>query len=201
VPQKRVSFALSSAPSRRDVFHSLSQVCVTGFIVRPDVASAAASTIPSSEELARLPLGHARVQYLLDHWDAITSVCGTAVMSDVERKQVIRTEGGAGGNLCTKTPLRVQEFMGYKSITDPLYKVDKLLIRAGPLVDPSDFEDYLDAVEQYRTTADATALLAYTSSWGEANPYVSRFLQSLRLTSFLPHVIFCSHTTATEAKK
>jgi hypothetical protein len=91
-------------------------------------------------------------------------------MSDVERKQVIRTEGGAGGSLCTKTPLRVQEFMGYKSITDPLYKIDKVLIRAGPLVDPSDFEDYFDAVEQYRATADATALLAYTSSWGEANP-------------------------------
>jgi hypothetical protein len=33
-------------------------------------------------------------------------------------------------------------------------------------------EGYLDAVERYRETADATALLAYTSSWGESNPYV-----------------------------
>ena len=142
-------------------------------MIRPNPALA--TTLPTADELARLPLGHARVRYLLDHWDDITSVCGTAVMSDVERRQVIRTEGGAGGDLCTKTPLRVQEFMGYKSITDPLYKIDKLLIRAGPLVDPVDFEDYLDAVERYRTTADATALLAYTSSWGEANPYVFYF--------------------------
>lgn len=139
------------------------------------IANAASTTsmssVPSASELERLPLGHARICYLLDHWDEVTSVCGTTIMSDTERMQIIRTEGGTK---CSKTPLRVQEFMGYKSIADPLYRVDKLLIRAGPLVDPDQSEAYLDAVERYREKADSTALLAYTSSWGEANPYVEK---------------------------
>eukprot|EP00543_Licmophora_paradoxa_P006139 CAMPEP_0202444268 /NCGR_PEP_ID=MMETSP1360-20130828/3405_1 /ASSEMBLY_ACC=CAM_ASM_000848 /TAXON_ID=515479 /ORGANISM="Licmophora paradoxa, Strain CCMP2313" /LENGTH=120 /DNA_ID=CAMNT_0049060221 /DNA_START=20 /DNA_END=379 /DNA_ORIENTATION=- len=90
-------------------------------------------------------------------------------MSDTERKQVVRTEGGGGG-VCEKTPLRVQDYMGYKSTEDPLYRVDKLMVRAYPLVDPDQAENYLEAVEQYREKADNTAMMAYTSSWGEANP-------------------------------
>jgi len=132
----------------------------------PNVAHAASST-PSPSELERLQLGHARVKYLLDHWDDVTEVCGTTIMSDTERKQVIRTEGGTQ---CTKTPLRVQEFLGYKSTTDPLYRADKLMVRAGSLVDPDEYENYLDAVERYSEKADQSSLLAYTSSWGEANP-------------------------------
>ena len=60
--------------------------------------------------------------------------------------------------------------MGYKSTEDPLYRADKLMVRAAPLVDPDNFENYLDAVEKYKDKADNTALMAYTSSWGEANP-------------------------------
>jgi hypothetical protein len=33
-----------------------------------------------------------------------------------------------------------------------------------------DEADYVDLVEQYRDKADQTSLLAFTSSWGEANP-------------------------------
>jgi hypothetical protein len=126
--------------------------------------------VPTPVELERLPKGHARVRYLLDHWDEVTKVCGTAIMSDEERKQIVRTEGGGGTDACSKTPLRVQEFMGYKSTTDPLYRVDKLMVRAGPLVDLDNSDKYLDAVERYREKADNTSLMAYTSSWGEANP-------------------------------
>jgi hypothetical protein len=133
----------------------------------------------------RVRLGHARVRYLLDHWDDITSVCGTTIRSDLERKQIIRTENG---NACTKTPLRVQEYMGYKSITDPIYRIDKVLVQESFIANSavannnnnnnnSDdsatiFLDYLEAVESYKEMADQTAMLAYTSSWGEANPYV-----------------------------
>jgi len=139
----------------------------------PQPANAAASTssnnTPTAAELERLQLGHARVKYLLDHWDDITQVCGTTIRSDTERRQVIRTEGG---NACNKTPLRVQEFLGYKSTNDPLYRADKLMVRATPLLgDNADqLEDYLETVERYREKADQSALLAYTSSWGEANP-------------------------------
>lgn len=154
--------------TRRELFQgAYGAVLVGGFaLARPAVAG----TVPSSQELERLQKGHARVKYLLDHWDDVTKVCGTAIMSDTERRQVVRTEGGGGTDACSKTPLRVQEFMGYKSTEDPLYRVDKLMVRATPLVDPDELENYLDVVEKYREKADNTALMAYTSSWGEANP-------------------------------
>jgi hypothetical protein len=54
---------------------------------------AVAAGPPSAAELEKLRKGQARVQYLLDHWDEETQICGKVVMSDLERKQVIRTEG------------------------------------------------------------------------------------------------------------
>ena len=178
---------VESGSSRRDVFRQFSTIISSSAILSyPGISSAASSSAAAAstaltELQQRLPLGHARVKYLLDHWDDITSVCGTSVMSDIERKQVIRTEGGGGNgqDACSKTPLRVQEFMGYKSTNDPLYKIDKLLIRVGSsssnFMNNNDYNDFIDTVEEYRATADATALLAYTSSWGEANPYVLTF--------------------------
>lgn len=164
----------ANAVSRRNMLQtafliSTNTGLVTGVVAVP--AAGAAAELPSAKELERLQQGHARVRYLLDNWNAVTEVCGTTIMSDTERRQVVRTEGGTQ---CTKTPLRVQEFLGYKSVTDPLYRVDKLMVRAGPLVDPDDFENYLDAVERYREKADQSSLLAYTSSWGEANPNGSK---------------------------
>ena len=131
---------------------------------------AVAAGIPSLEELTKLQRGHSRVTYLLKNWDELTSTCGSKFyFSADEAKQVIRTEGGGGGT-CDKTPLKVQEYMGYKSTEDPLYRADKLMVRAVPLVDPGRADEYLDAVERYREKADQTAMMAYTSSWGEANP-------------------------------
>ena len=52
-----------------------------------------AASVPGPAELEKLRKGHARVQYLLDHWDEETQVCGKIIMSDAERKQVVRTEG------------------------------------------------------------------------------------------------------------
>mmetsp|Transcript_9354 Transcript_9354/g.25744 ORF Transcript_9354/g.25744 Transcript_9354/m.25744 type:complete len:247 (-) Transcript_9354:884-1624(-) len=130
---------------------------------------ALAAGIPTPQEIEKLRRGHARVQYLLEHWNEETQVCGKIIMSDVERKQVIRTDGAGSGG-CEKTPLNVQNFLGYKSTEDPLYRADKLMVRAAPLVNPDDFENYLDVVEKYKDKADNSAMMAYTSSWGEANP-------------------------------
>ena len=163
----------ANAVSRRNILQTAFLMGTTTALVAGVVAVPAgtAAELPSAKELERLQQGHARIRYLLDNWNAVTEVCGTTIMSDTERRQVIRTEGGTQ---CSKTPLRVQEFLGYKSVTDPLYRVDKLMVRAGPLVDPDDFENYLDAVERYREKADQSSLLAYTSSWGEANPNGSK---------------------------
>ena len=140
---------------------------LAGITLVPTSASAAGA--PSPSELEKLRKGHARVQYLLDHWNEETQVCGKLVMSDQERKQVVRTEG-AGSAGCEKTPLNVQQFLGFKSTEDPLYRAEKLMVRAAPLVDPDDFENYLEVVEKYKDKADNSAMMAYTSSWGEANP-------------------------------
>jgi len=44
------------------------------------------------------------------------------------------------------------------------------MLKAAPLVDADQFENYLSAVESYREKADQGSMMAYTSSWGEANP-------------------------------
>lgn len=160
--------------SRKDFFYSVKKVALTsGAILTTSKIShpnpSYAESTPSRKELERLQKGHSRVRYLLANWDAETEICGKNIMSDLERKQVVRTDGGGGG-VCEKTPLRVQDFLGYKSTEDPLFKADKLMVRAASLVDPDDFEAYLDVVEKYREKADQGSMMAYTSSWGEANP-------------------------------
>eukprot|EP00521_Asterionellopsis_glacialis_P013041 CAMPEP_0195294326 /NCGR_PEP_ID=MMETSP0707-20130614/14678_1 /TAXON_ID=33640 /ORGANISM="Asterionellopsis glacialis, Strain CCMP134" /LENGTH=234 /DNA_ID=CAMNT_0040355265 /DNA_START=51 /DNA_END=755 /DNA_ORIENTATION=+ len=171
VPSQKVS---SGDLSRREVMKRASAVLLGGGVALvANPGPSFAESVPKPSELVRLQKGHSRVQYLLENWDALTNECGTRIMSDLERKQVIRTEGGGGEGgqgTCEKTPLRVQEFLGYKSTEDPLFKADKLMVRAAPLVDPDQFEEYLDIVEQYREKADQGAMMAYTSSWGEANP-------------------------------
>jgi hypothetical protein len=176
--------------NRRDVFRNLVSVAVAGTTIvttsnilagEPSVANAA-STVPTAAELERLRKGHARVQYLLKNWEEITEVCKNN--SDQATKQVVRTDGG---DKCEKTPLNVQIYMGYKSTEDPLYKADKLMVRAAALVkDDFDQADYLEAVELYKEKSDNTAMMAYTSSWGEANPnggkdVIDDYLEKTRL--------------------
>ena len=184
-------WSMNNRPSsRQDFFRQINQVAVTsGAVISSTIVSnptvVYAESTPSKKELERLQKGHSRVSYLLANWDAETEICGKGVMSDVERKQVIRTDGGGGG-ICEKTPLRVQDFLGYKSTEDPLFKADKLMVRAAPLVDPDNFESYLDVVEKYREKADQGAMMAYTSSWGEANPnggkdVIEEYLESTKL--------------------
>lgn len=175
--------------SRRAMFRNVASVAIAGVtatatssfaVGQSSVANAAA--LPSASELERLRKGHARVQYLLQNWQDITEVCKNN--SDQATKQVVRTDGG---DKCEKTPLNVQIYMGYKSTEDPLYKADKLMVRAAPLVkDGFDEADYLEAVENYKEKADNTAMMAYTSSWGEANPnggkdVIDDYLEKTRL--------------------
>jgi len=142
----------------------------------------AASTVPTPAELERLRKGHARIQYLLQNWLDITESCKN--FSDQANNQVVRTDGG---DKCQKTPLNVQIYMGYKSTEDPLYRADKLMVRAAALI-KNDFDqaDYLEAVENFKEKADNTAMMAYTSSWGEANPnggkdVIDDYLEKTRL--------------------
>jgi hypothetical protein len=155
--------------SRRQAFKTTAAIFTGATAALFSPLTAHAETTPSQKDLEKLQRGHARVRYLLENWDSITQTCGKGIMTDIERKQVVRTEGGGGG-FCEKTPLKVQDYLGYKSTNDPLFKADKLMLKAAPLVDDKFFEEYLDIVEQYREKADQGAMMAYTSSWGEANP-------------------------------
>eukprot|EP00977_Amphora_coffeiformis_P001048 scaffold220_cov169-Amphora_coffeaeformis.AAC.28 len=177
-----------SVQSRRELLRNVGGAFLAAnaaaFLPFPHDAAWAAAT-PSPQELERLQKGHARVQYLLEHWDEVTKVCGRTIMTDTERKQVLRTNGGGGTDACTRNPLAVQDYLGYKSTADPLFKVDKLMVKAAPLAGDQ-MEEYLDVVEEYRENADATAVLAYTSSWaGEENPNgsaenIERYLEQTR---------------------
>ena len=155
--------------------------CFVAGIVAP--ATAAQADVPSKVELAKLTQGYERLQELLTNWDAITLGACRGLVSAIEAEQIVATNGGAS---CDKAPLKVQEYVGYKSINDPLFKAEKLMLRAVPLLkDDVNVDDYLDNVNTWAEKAQMSSLNAYTSSWGEANPnggkgQVAAFLDDAR---------------------
>lgn len=131
--------------------------------------SAVAAALPSRDELSRLSAGLARVDYLLNNWDRLTTVCGgVSAGGSLEDAQVMRTQNQ---NSCYKTPLKVQKYIGASSTMDPLFRADKLMIKATPLVSDEGQEEYGDAVDSYIAKQQMSSTMAYTSSWsGIENP-------------------------------
>ena len=129
----------------------------------------AAAPPPSPQELTRLSFGLARIDYLLANWDEVTTVCsGTSAGGDLEDAQVMRTQNQGK---CFKTPLKVQKYIGAASTLDPLFRADKLMIRAQPLVPDQNQDAYGDAVDAWITKQQMSSTMAYTSSWsGIENP-------------------------------
>ena len=123
---------------------------------------------PTVEQLSRLPEGLARIDYLLEHWDSLTTVCNAITAGgDLEASQVMRTQNSK----CYKTPLKVQQYIGASSTLDPLFKAEKLMINARPLIDEENQDAYTDAVDAYITKQQISSTMAYTSSWsGIENP-------------------------------
>lgn len=124
---------------------------------------------PTAAELSRLSEGLARVDFLLENWDRVTTVCQSEGSGgELEDRQVVRTQNQ---DRCKKTPLAVQRFIGASSTLDPLFKADKLMIRAQPLVAEEDQDAYTSAVDAYVTKQQISSTMAYTSSWsGIENP-------------------------------
>ena len=58
--------------------------------------------------------------------------------------------------------MQVQDYLGYKSTKDPLFKADSLMLKAVPFVKNMDEANYVDIVEEYREKSDQISLLAYT---------------------------------------
>lgn len=110
------------------------------------------------EDKAKIVKGYQRLSYLLDHWEQETTICG-----QYDNPYI-------GKNGCERTPIKVMDYLGYKSTNDPLFKAEKTMRRLEVLV-PSDREgEYIEAVEKWTETADEASGMAYVSSWGEANP-------------------------------
>ncbi|KAL1528646.1 hypothetical protein AB1Y20_010019 [Prymnesium parvum] len=141
---------------------------------------------PSDRELQRLALGYKRLKYLLANWEAETTVC-------------IRGCKGKYENCgCTRDPLVVQAYMGYKSMNDPLFRAGDLMLRASSRIESDeDFEVYNTAMERWNNKADSGNVMAYVSRraptcshlccvrWGEANPgggqdEIARYLEKSR---------------------
>jgi hypothetical protein len=111
-----------------------------------------------SEDKDKLLKGLERLNYLLSNWEAETTVCGR------NDNPYTGTKG------CERTPLKVMDYMGYKSTNDPLFKADKTMRRLESLVPMEKESDYLEAIEKWAEAAEEASGMAYVSSWGEANP-------------------------------
>ena len=87
---------------------------------------------------------------------------------------------------CTRDPIIVQSYMGYKSMNDPLFKAGDLMLRASSLCKTdADFERLEGLMDKWHKKADAGNIMAYVSSWGEANPgggqdEIARYLEKSR---------------------
>jgi len=124
----------------------------------PPLALAAADT--TAEDKAKILKGYERLSYLLDNWDKLTTKC-----SGVEKDPF------SGKPVCEKNPLVIQDYIGYKSMNDPLFKADKTLRRLEDLVPAAKDADYFDAIEKWSTAVEEASGMAYTSSWaGPQNP-------------------------------
>jgi len=130
---------------------------ILGVTGQPIAAAAAKDT--TGEDKDKILRGYKRLNYLLDNWEKETTFCGTDIDPFTGKKK------------CERTPLKVMDYMGYRSTNDPLFKADKTLKRLDSLAPSSKETEYFDAVENWQQTADEASGMAYTSSWaGPQNP-------------------------------
>lgn len=138
--------------SRRETLGSIA--AVGGILLGSQPAFAASQ---EEADKANIVKGYKRLVYLLDNWEKETTFCKTGQETTF-------------GDRCERNPTKVMEYLGYKSINDPLFNVEKTLKRLSVLV-PSDRDvDYLEATENLLQNAEEANSMAFISSWGEANP-------------------------------
>lgn len=142
--------------SRRQILQAPAFLAVSSLLL-PE-AALAKDTV--EEDKVKIIKGYERLTYLLDNWDTLTIKC-----SGVEKDPF------SGKPVCEKNPLVVQDYIGYKSMNDPLFKADKTLRRLEDLVPASRDADYFNAIEQWSQAVEEASGMAYTSSWaGPQNP-------------------------------
>jgi hypothetical protein len=113
-----------------------------------------ATTQTDQENLVK---GYKRLQYLLDNWQKETTICG-------------RTDNPYIYNGCERNPEKVMEYLGFKSMKDPLFRADKTMFRLRSMVPADEEDNYIEAMELFSEMAEAASNTAFISSWGESNP-------------------------------
>ena len=107
-------------------------------------------------DIQKLERGYSELDYLVNNFEKETTVCGRS-----DNPYIV---------LCERTPLKVMEYMGFRSTQHPLFQADKTMIKLQSLVPSDKAADYIDAVEQWTQAAEEASGIAYVSSWAEANP-------------------------------
>ena len=139
--------------SRRQILNKSVTAVITA-VVTGVLSPLEANATPQTDQ-ENLVKGYKRLQYLLDNWTKETTICG-------------RTDNPYIG--CERTPEKVMEYLGFKSMNDPLFRADKTMFRLRSLVPPDEEDNYIEAMELFSEMAEAASNTAFISSWGEANP-------------------------------
>jgi len=129
----------------------------TTCLSHPFVANAKGAS-KEKEDKEKIVKGYKRLTYLLDNWEKETTIC----------KRVDNPYIG-----CERTPEKVMQYLGFKSMEDPLFRADKTLIRLQDLVPTNDRKaqnDFQDAIDVFQEKSEEGNGMAFISSWGEANP-------------------------------
>lgn len=172
--QSLVTPSSSDVSSRRSWFGEIASATaaiatVTATTVQP--AFAAKATQEETDK-ANLLKGYKRLNYLLDNWESETTECKTGVDNPYLG--------------CDRTPVKVMEYLGYRSTTDPLFRADKTLRRLEDIVPAEQDGNYMEAMEVFIERSETGSGTAYISSWGESNPgggkdRVALFIERSRL--------------------
>jgi len=160
-----ILLAKTTNEKSRLAFLSDGLVALAGFMagsssfLHPSNAVTASAGGPTSEKADKdnIIKGYKRLSYLLDNWDKETMICNK------KNDSIIWDE-------CDRSPEKVMEYLGYKSMNDPLFKADKTIKRLQSLVPEEADDEYQEAYLKWMEKAEEGKDMAYVSSWGEANP-------------------------------
>lgn len=152
----------TTTSSRRDLFTKscsmLGTIALGTGLVLPnninpnDVAMAYPQEKADKENIVK---GYKRLTYLIDNWEKETTFCG-------------RGDNPYIG--CERNPEKVMEYLGYKSMNDPLFRSDKMLMRLETIAPDDMGIEFIDTMDAYNQSSEAGSGIAFVSSWGEANP-------------------------------
>jgi hypothetical protein len=149
VPPQQQRF-LSTFSRRAFLTNSALVVAAVASTAQPAIA------VDNQADIQKLQQGYQRLDYLLNNWEKETTICGQSDNPYI--------------GLCERTPLKVMDYMGYKSTKDPLFQAEKTMLKLQSLVPAEKASDYIDAVEQWTQASQEASGMAYVSSWGESNP-------------------------------